>query len=310
MAQKLSRQGLIASIIGVIVVVAVVAVLIITTSNNSSDSSEPTFTQAPGTASSAPQAEETNTPGARLDSEQRSWPDPSGYFDDTSLSTPGTTSVDPLYKRPAHVPINHDGDLPDSEDLVNSMDTCSQKPVVLTGKTQQQYVNARFLAVNDQAGPTTMINDVPGGYAHSPQGAIMAALNQLGYGLYGVGDEVGYEIDKKLWSTSAKAQSEIPDPSKRSQSSRDYSRAPQLSISWGYKVITCSPDVMVIEDLMLAPEELPDSRSEGNMSSTVTLQWKDNDWVPNFTGNADAGIARTKTVPDESVDDYTEVALS
>lgn len=297
------------SAVVVIVIIAGIAFAVLGGNDNDTEPQDAAPTTS-GSSPSAPSTSQQDTPGARIDSEQRSWPDPSGYFDDSSLATPGSTGVDPLYQRPAHVPTNHDGDLPNKDDLVNSMDSCKQQPVILSGTTQQQYVNARFLAVNDQAGPTTMQSDVPGGYAHSPQGGITAAVNQLGYGLYGVGDEVGDAIDSKLWSTSDTAQEAIGDPSAKSQSARDNARAPQLSIPWGYKVQTCAEDVMVVDVLLKGPDDVPSSRSEGNQAAKITLKWKDGDWVPDFTGNADADIAQSRIIPDEEVEDYTEVELS
>ncbi|MGV0870342.1 hypothetical protein [Corynebacterium kalidii] len=197
-------------IISAVVVIAILAGIAVAVFGGNDEDTEQQNT-APTHSGSSPStpAPGQDTPGAQLDSQQRSWPDPAGLFDDSQWATPGQYSVEPFHSRPVFTPNNHDGDLPGKGDLVASMDSCTQEPVMLTGKTQMQYVNARFLTVNDKAGPTTMDNDVPGGYAHSPQGAITAALNQLSYGMFGQGDEVGEEIDKKLWSSSKTVQEEL-----------------------------------------------------------------------------------------------------
>lgn len=261
--------------------------------------------EAPNPAPSAgpePSANDDDTPGAQLDSEQRSWPDPLGDFDDSQWATPGQYSVDHYHSRPVFTPNNHDGDLPDSGELVENMDSCTDDTVLLDGTTQQQYVNARFLTVNSQSGPTTMDNDVPGGYAHSPQGAVIAALNQMSYGMYGQGDEVGEEIDKKLWSTSETVQDELSIKLPVEERDLTQSRADSIPGPWGYEVTTCSDDVVVVDVASKQPEEF--GSDEGDFAANVTMIWRDGDWVPDFSGTSDRDIATARTV---DANDYTEV---
>lgn len=238
--------------------------------------------------------------GAMIGNNQRSWPDVTGAFDDTPHSTPGQYSVDMHWQRPVWTPLKHDGDLPSQDQLVEGMDSCaSPEAVTLQGKTQQQYVNARFLVVNEQAGPTTMTKGVPGGYAHSPQGAVLAAINQTGYGLPAQGDEIGEEIDKELWSTSKKVAedrefSNLPND----REGMEYSRPDTIWGANGYRIITCSPDVMVVEVMY----KVPVAGAEHTVGR-VPLFWRDGDWRPDFMGPADAQQARTSV----SDDGFTEV---
>lgn len=289
-------------VIGVIImIVALIAAVVMWAINRNSDGQDDTAAPAPSTSAPVP-VPGGDTPGAQLESEQRSWPDPLGDFDDSQWSTPGEYSVDHFHNRPVLTPYNHDGDLPEKADLVENMNSCSDDEVLLDGTTQQQYVNARFLTVNSQAGPTTMNRDVPGGYAHSPQGAITAALNQMSYGMYGQGDEVGEEIDKKLWTTSETVQDELS--TKRPAEERDLTafRPDSIPGPWGYKVTTCSENIVVVDVVTKQPEEF--GSEESDFAVSVTLAWRDGDWVPDFSGNSDNDIKTTRSV---DADDYTEV---
>lgn len=261
--------------------------------------------EAPNPAPSAgpePSANDDDTPGAQLDSEQRSWPDPLGLFDDSQWATPGEYSVDHYHNRPVFTPHSHDGDLPVRSDLVENMDKCTDDTILLDGTTQQQYVNARMLTVNTQSGPTTMENDVPGGYAHSPQGAVVAALNQMSYGMYGQGDEVGEEIDKKLWPTSDTVQDELSDRLPAEERDLTSSRPYTSPAPWGYEVTTCSEDVVVVDVVNKESDDF--AAEEGDFAARVTMIWRDGDWVPDFSGSGDRDIATARTVDAES---YTEV---
>ncbi len=260
-------------------------------------------TEEGSTSSTTVVTEQASPPadgGAMIGNTQRSWPDVTGAFDDTPHSTPGQYSVDMHWQRPVWTPLKHDGDLPSSDQLKEGMDACaSPEAVTLQGKTQQQYVNARFLVVNEQAGPTTMTKGVPGGYAHSPQGAVLAAINQTGYGLPAQGDEIGEEIDKELWSTSKKVAedrefSNLPND----REGMEYSRPDTIWGANGYRIITCSPDVMVVEVMYKVPVD-----GAEHTVGRVPLFWRDGDWRPDFMGPADEQQARTSV----SDDGFTEV---
>ncbi|GAB2499059.1 hypothetical protein CATRI_13530 (plasmid) [Corynebacterium atrinae] len=243
--------------------------------------------------------------GAMIDNDQRSWPDVTGGFDDTPHATPGTYSVDSYWQRPVWTPDNHDGDLPERSSFVESMDSCSSPGgVVLEDKTQQQYVNARFLVVNEQAGPTTMTKGVPGGYAKSPQGAVVAAMNQTGYGLPAQGDEIGEEIDRALWSSSKRV-AEDRDFFKLplDEEGMAYSRPTTVAAAHGYRLVTCSPRVMVVEVLYKAAEQGAGIPAEHTVAR-VPLIWTDGDWKADFSGSADEQQARTTA----SEEGFTQVS--
>lgn len=303
---KKTKAQLFSRIFLIVAAVLLVAALIIGAVNligrdDDGDGSPEQATPAE-TTSPADSANEGDTPGAQLDSEQRSWPDPSGNFDDSQWSTPGEYSVDHFHNRPVFTPMNHDGDLPDKADLVENMDSCTDDEVLLDGETQQQYVNARFLSVNSQSGPTTMDSDVPGGYAHSPQGAIIAALNQLSYGMFDQGDEVGEEIDKKLWSTSETAQDQMSSRLPAEERDLTMLRPESIPGPYGYEVTTCSDDVVVVDVLTKQPEGSADGESD--FAVKVTMLWRDGDWEPDFSGSADRDLAMPRSA---SAEDYTEV---
>ncbi|MFZ2272662.1 hypothetical protein [Corynebacterium variabile] len=299
-----------------LVVPVVLAVIVALVAWNSTRGSDNTTNSAPSDAPTqgpvSPSPEQEGTPGASIDSTQRNWPDPTGLFDDTQYEQPGQYSVDLSYNRPVLTPVNHDGDLPDAADLDEGMSQCSAEEIKLPGKTTQQYVNARFLVVDEKSGPTTMKNDVPGGYAHTPAGGITAALNQMGYGMYGVGDEVGNAIDEKLWSTSDWVQTVKSDygDTTGKPSAQAMSRSQQIAAPWGYKVVTCAADIMVVDVLTKAPDGISEDRTEGNYAVKVTLRWSNGDWVPDFTGTGDADIEHARDVSSEETEAYTAVDFS
>lgn len=293
------------------IVLAVIVALVVWNSTRGSDdttTSAPSDAPAQGPASSTPEQE--GTPGAFIDSTQRSWPSPGSEVDDAQYAEPGSYSVDIAYNRPVLTPVNHDGDLPSNDSLKEGMNKCSEEKILLDGDTTQQYVNARFLAVNEFSGPTKMEKDVPRGYAHSVDGGILAALNQLGYAAPLAGDEVGIETDRELWGSSetiSTALKQLPTDSR----SMENSRATVLSAPWGYKVVTCSNNVMVVDVLIKEPDNMPESRSEGSYAVKVPLKWEDDDWTPDLSGaSADADIKSPRVIEADDVSSYTAVKFS
>ncbi|WP_115686501.1 hypothetical protein [Corynebacterium senegalense] len=259
------------------------------------DSSEDNPAPAPSSeqnSSAAQSSSGENLPGAMVGNNQRTWPDPSGMFDDSAHATPGAWSVDHFHQRPVWTPVNHDGDLPARDSLIEGgFDSCGNGEVALTGKTTQQYVNARYLVVNDQAGPSRLDNGVPAGFAHSPQGAILLALNAWSYGLAGQGDGVGEEIDREWWSTYRTLQE---DRDFRGLNRPDYDhtdeRAETLPGASYYHVKECSENVVVVEvgdDFTKA--------GEGTLATTIPVYWRDGDWVPDLSGQAGAVFDKAGT---------------
>lgn len=240
-----------------------------------------------------------NTPGASVEGDQRSWPDVLDGDIDAQFATPGQYATEPVSSRRVFTPRNPLGDLPAASALVEQPDACENTD--LAGKTQLQYVKARFLAVNTEAGPSRMERAVPRGYAHSPQGAVMAAINQLGYGLPAQGDEVGEEIDKALWADSAQVAQERADKNLDTEGPSRLARASTMPGATGYKIISCGGDLMVVD--VVYGEPTP-GRPETAMAARMSLRWTNNDWVVDLSGSNDAAISRP--APD-SLDGYTLV---
>jgi len=242
---------------------------------------EPQAQDAPNTdvSSTANGEEKELTPGARIGVDQRTWPDPYGVYDDSAHAVPGEWSVDNLYQRPVWTPVDFEGDLPPKRDLVEGgFEQCDAGDVALGGETQQQYVYGRYLAVNDQAGPSRLENGVPAGFAHSPQGAVLFALNALAYGFPNAGDEVGDAVDTKWWSTYEPLQEEKAGYTDYDRSQIRAKMVPPPSF---YNVAECSESVVVVEvgmDFTLS--------GDGTVSTTLPLYWRNGEWVPDLTGAA------------------------
>lgn len=248
---------------------------------------EPESSQQADTSTAPPSESVENSrdnhPGAMVGNEQRTWPDPDGMFDDSAHAEPGTWSVDFYHQRPVWTPDNHDGDLPEAETLVDGgFEQCQSSDVLLAGVTTQQYVNARYLAVNDQAGPSRMEDGVPAGFAHSPQGAVMLAINAMAYGIAGLGDGVGEEIDAAWWSTY---QTLLDDREFRGLNDPDYDHSrlrPQTLPAVGYYNVTqCSEDVVVVE----VGHDFTKSGDEA-IKATIPVYWRDGNWIPDLSGQA------------------------
>nr|VDG62676.1 Uncharacterised protein [Streptococcus thermophilus] len=229
----------------------------------------------------APGPEQELNPGALVGNAQRSWPDPAGRMDDSAHVTPGEYSPDFFYSRPVWTPVKHDGDFPERGALVEGQ--CDGENA-LRGKTQQQYVNARYMVVNSEAGPIESVRGVPRGYAHSPQGAAVAAMNATTFRA-GAGDEIAKETFEQLWSTSEKVKENRKvtraDDAERFHSRR-YGTVPAPS---GYSMVTCTDTLAVVDVAVLViPEDLG-----GPTYSIlrVSLKWTGDNWLPDFSGAAD-----------------------
>lgn len=285
--KKLNRNVTAALIAVALVIAAVVTWLVVGSNRNGGDSASDQAGSSTSSAQSGQQPGE-NLPGAMVGNTQRSWPDPQGRFDDTPHATPGTYSADWMKQRPVWTPRNHDGDLPSRESLREGMEDCDKGTVTLQGKTQQQYVNARYLVVNEAAGPSRLDKGVPRGYAHSPQGAVVAAMNVFGYGFPAQGDEIGQEIDKAYWSTSASVQDELKFQGKSSEWGLKNSRARLIPSADAFAVKECSPNVVVVEVAFIEPDSLKGTAaSQGDSVARVPMFWRNNDWQPDFSGSGD-----------------------
>ena len=227
------------------------------------------------------------TPGATVDGDQRSWPDVFNPDIDAQFSTPGRWSVESLFSRQVFTPIDPLGDLPATSDLVDSPERCDDE--TLHGGVQLQYVKARFLSVNAEAGPSRMERAVPRGYAHSPQGAVMAAINQMTYGIFAQGDEVGEEIDKALWADSAQAKEEREFRGIDKKGPSRLARATMIPGATGYKIISCSPELVTVEVVVGTPD---DSRPDSAMAGRIAMRWSGKDWQADLAGANDSALVR------------------
>lgn len=226
--------------------------------------------------------------GASIDGDRRSWTDPFLGIDDAQHAVPGRYSTELFGTRPVWTPLDPLGDLPNRDDLEDGMNKCDDQDPVLGGKTQIQYVKARYLVVNDEAGPTSMKDAIPSGYAHSVDGAVIAALNQVGYGFPDRSDEVGDKVTDALWATSASINEELPKVEDWPQ--EPYFR-PRLSFPMQYyRIVNCSEDVVVVQ---VGFDETADEPSVG---AEIPLFWRDGDWHADFTGTADMRLNNTPGV--------------
>ena len=294
---------IIGAIIAILLAVAVVVALVV---RGGDEDTQDTAQEPPATGSTTEQPpspeddEGENLPGAAVGNKQRTWP----FFedmDDSAHATPGKTSASWMHQRPVWTPINHDGDFPKKSDLKNSMAQCDKPDsITLDGKTQQQYVNARYLVVNDQAGPTKSVRGVPRGYAHTPQGAIVSAINTVTYGFPDAGDEVGYEAEKQLWATSKSAK-EMQDE-RREPFNNERARAELTEPADGFKVRTCSDDLVVVEVVMAGIDNQAGEAPE-TVVARVPMAWSDGDWIPDFSGTGDDQLLQ----PPRPLSEFTKV---
>lgn len=244
-----------------------------------------------------------NQPGAAIGNTQRSWPDSFGNVIDAAHITPGEYSVD-FFGRPVWTPVNHDGDLPKHSDLVEDPDAgvCVSDTPALDGKTQIQYVNGRYLVVNDKYGPSELNRGVPEGYSRHQFGAVLAAMNQAVYGIYAQGDEIGYELDEKLWSTSQTVANERAFFKQDELPPSDDDRAKMIPAAAGFRLVSCSDNVMTVE-IVLGSKEFPETMVVGRFP----MVWRGDNWKADFSGVADAQMRQPNA---RSLDGFSKVVYS
>lgn len=273
------------------------------TSNNDVSSPSSSEQSLPTTGNSAPPSgSERNQPGAKIGNTQRSWPHLLKGDVDSQHAIPGRYSAD-ILGRPVWTPINHDGDFSASDDVEHSTSpqACSSRTPDLPGKTQIQYVNARYLVVNDKYGPTRMVEGVPEGYSRNQFGAVLATMNQIIYGTPAQGDEIGYKIDEKLWSTSQYVAKQREFKKLGEHGPNDDSRAEMYPAVSGFRVVSCSDDVVTVDVAIWFSDTLPVTVGR------VPMFWRDGDWHADFSGVAD----KQMTQPDEkNLNGFSKVVYS
>lgn len=292
-------------IVAAVVVIAAIIIAAVTFSNRDENEVTPPASDtstAPQQEPASPSVGGEDTPGARIGNKQRSWPETSGQVNDSGHEEVGQYSADPL-GRPVWTPVTHDGDLPAMDQLVKdtSPKSCESDTPALEGKTQIQYANARYLAVNEKYGPSKVERGVPKGYSRNQMGAVMAAMNQMVYGLYAQGDEIGYELDKELWSTSATAQEEREFLRLDEHPPMASSRAQTIPAASAFRVVKCSDSVVTVEVAVEGAASAP------IVVARVPMVWKGGDWKADFSGTADTQMMQ----PDvSSLQEFSEVTYS
>ncbi|MEH0146240.1 hypothetical protein V6D40_00970 [Corynebacterium sp. Q4381] len=233
----------------------------------------------------APAADTVDPPvnaGALVGNRQRSWP---GGVDDSVHAKPGEYAPDVFLGRPAWTPIEHDGDLPDASALRPG--SCGDFDG-LKGTTQQQYVNARYMVVNDQAGPTKTVRAIPRGYAHSPAGAVLAAINTATFHPNS-GDEVAAESYEQLSKTSALAATLRDEGGFNDPAGYPSHRFLTMPAPVAYRVVECDTDYVVVEVAVFFSADQLD-KDEDLLVGRVPVRWSDGDWVGDFSGAANDEI--------------------
>src|SRR5699024_9117425 len=140
----------------------------------------------------------------------------------------------------------------------------------------------------------------PRGYAHTPQGAIVSAINTVTYGLPDVGDEVGYEAEKQLWATSKDVQKGMRD--RREPFNNERARAELTEPADGFKVRTCSDDLVVVEVVMAGIDNQAGEAPETAVAR-VPMVWTDGDWLPDFSGTGEDQFLQ----PPRPLSEFTKV---
>lgn len=310
-----SKKPLVIGVVAVTIIIAVIAVYVLT--KGDSPRSENTAAENTSSTTGEDSVEQKqknheyieklkkdpnyNFPGALIGNAQRTWPDKSGKIDDSGHKTPGQYSPDMFQQRPVWTPINHDGDLPKKSGLKDGFEGCKNPDkITLEGKTQQQYVNARYLVVNEQSGPTKMERGVPRGYAHSPQGAILATINMTYYGRPQE-DEIGVELTKTLWNSSVKAQEDLFED----EAFMANYRPEILPSPNGFKVTQCSENIIVVETICYAQDM--------QLVTRIPMVWKGGDWQADLSGAADNQAyqeSESSKLEKEGKKDFAEISYS
>lgn len=239
-AQK-SRRPMVLAGVTVVAVVLIAGIVVMLRSGHQHQ--QGSDGQLPATSSAAPSTsqEKEDLPGAYLRNTQRHWPRSWFDLDDSAWGEPGQYATDRL-GRPLWIPVNHDGDYPPVEKKQDRPGQCDS--IELAGTTQQQYANGRFFAVNEFAGPFEANKfSIPTNYSHSPEGAIMAAINAISFGATNK-DEVGILAAGQLWDSEEKDRiAALAD----TDEADNFSDITSNEAAPSYSVLTCTKDVVTVE---------------------------------------------------------------
>ena len=264
-AQKSRRPEVLAGV-AVVAVVLIAGVVVMMRSGHQQGSEN----QPSATSSAAPSTSQTqqDTPGATLGNKQRHWPRSWIDIDDSGWGTPGQYATDYL-GRPLWIPVNHDGDYPSVEKKKDRPGQCDD--IKLEGTTQQQYANGRFLAVNEFAGPFEANKfSIPTNYAHSPEGAIMAAINAISFG-NGNNDDVGVVAADQLWDSE---EMDRIVAQAAADGSDNFADIATNEASPSYSVLSCTHDVVTVE--LTAPRV---NKGAPTGIWQLPMIWRNGTWV-------------------------------
>lgn len=282
----MSKNKVLTVVVSLVVagIIAAVVVGFIARAGQSEQSGEDRETTTEPSTTVSERVEAPMNEGAVVGNNQRSWPDKSGLFDDGAHATPGEYAPDMFFSRPVWTPMNHDGDFPSGTDL---KERGCEGTNGLHGRTQQQYVNARYMVVNTEAGPTRVERAIPRGYAHSPQGAAVAAMNALSF-LPDGHDEVAKESFDQLWSSSEGARQSREFLGQGDPKHFANSRYRTVPVASGYGIVTCTKDLVVVD---VAVPTIPENGAEEQyVVARLPMKWRDGDWTPDLSGHADGQI--------------------
>ena len=249
-AQK-SRQPVVLAGVAVVAVVLIAGVVVMMRSGHQQGSEN----QPSATSSAAPSTSQTqqDTPGATLGNKQRHWPRSWIDIDDSGWGTPGQYATDYL-GRPLWIPVNHDGDYPSVEKKKDRPGQCDD--IKLEGATQQQYANGRF--------------SIPTNYAHSPEGAIMAAINAISFG-NGNNDDVGVVAADQLWDSE---EMDRIVAQAAADGSDNFADIATNEASPSYSVLSCTHDVVTVE--LTAPRV---NKGAPTGIWQLPMIWRNGTWV-------------------------------
>lgn len=300
-SRTIKKRWIFAGGFAVVIIVALITAFLVGEDPKDTDDTAQTPAE---TTEAAPEESTTDNegpteewPGAAFDNTQRHWPRNTLDFDDSSWGNPGSYATDRV-GRPLWVPEEHDGDLPDASNRKDDPGKCTD--VELEGKTQQQYVNGRFMAVNESAGPFKTDGGVPWTYAHSPQGAVMAAMNAYSWINLSNRDQMG------MWGAEMKWESPMRDEVIRKSADNTADIATAESPA-SFRIKSCSDDVVVVQ--------VAQAMQDDTMPATVMeipMIWKDvhrregegKDWQAVMSAEAEDNAV----LPDTDTSEYTAVS--
>ena len=143
-------------------------------------------------------------------------------------------------------------------------------PTVVPRDVTWNLLGQRALPVSASAGPRNITDTTASGYAHSPEGALIAAVQLGARGSFSSGREVWEPTITRQWQPS-------PDRDKylaglRQVPESEKAKPGELSALVGYRYLSYTPDTAVVSLIRKAPGR------ETYHATVATLVWADGDW--------------------------------